>query len=59
MLTSGGRPGEAERCRKVGISAYLLKPVMKADLRNAILAVLGQGHTDNPAAAASDSAYLA
>ncbi|HEX3353150.1 MAG TPA: response regulator [Terriglobales bacterium] len=48
MLTSGGRPGEAERCRKVGISAYLLKPVMKVDLRNAILAVLGQGHTDNP-----------
>ena len=42
MLTSGGQPGEAERCRKVGISAYLLKPVMKADLRNAILTVLGQ-----------------
>ncbi len=46
MLTSGGQPGEAERCRKVGISAYLLKPVMKADLRNAILAVLGQVQSD-------------
>jgi two-component system sensor histidine kinase/response regulator len=43
MLTSGGQLGEAERCRQVGISAYLLKPVLKADLRAAILAVLGGG----------------
>jgi two-component system sensor histidine kinase/response regulator len=48
MLTSGGRPGDAERCRNVGISAYLLKPVMKAELRNAILTVLGQAQSDNP-----------
>ena len=47
MLTSGGLPGEAERCRKAGISAYLLKPVMKADLRNAILTVLGQVQSNN------------
>ena len=50
MLTSGGQAGEAERCRKVGISAYLLKPVMKAELRNAILTVLGQVQSDNIAA---------
>ena len=37
MLTSGGRPGEAKRCRQLGISAYLLKPVGKADLLAAIL----------------------
>jgi two-component system sensor histidine kinase/response regulator len=36
MLSSGGQPGEAQRCRQVGISAYLLKPVMKADLHRAI-----------------------
>ena len=24
MLTSGGQPGEANRCRQLGISAYLL-----------------------------------
>jgi two-component system, sensor histidine kinase and response regulator len=42
MLTSGGQLGEAERCRQVGISAYLLKPVMKADLRAAILTLLGR-----------------
>jgi len=49
MLTSDGRPGDAERCRELGISAYLLKPVMKADLRTAILTVLGHGHSDNGA----------
>ncbi len=40
MLTSGGRPGEAKRCRQLGISAYLLKPVGKADLLAAILKAL-------------------
>jgi two-component system sensor histidine kinase/response regulator len=34
----------------VGISAYLLKPVMKAELQNAILTVLGQVQSDNIAA---------
>lgn len=40
LLTSAGQPGEAARCRELGISAYLLKPIMKADLLRAILAVL-------------------
>ena len=42
MLTSGGHPGEATRCKQLGISAYLLKPVSKADLMSAILTALGQ-----------------
>jgi len=42
MLTSGGRPGEANRCKELGISAYLLKPVAKADLLAAVLAALSQ-----------------
>jgi two-component system, sensor histidine kinase and response regulator len=42
MLTSGGQPGEASRCQQLGISAYLLKPVLKADLRAAILKALSQ-----------------
>jgi len=49
MLTSCGQHGEAERCREMGITAYLLKPLMRADLRFAILTVLGQGQTDNAA----------
>jgi len=52
MLTSGGQPGEANRCRQVGISAYLLKPVLKADLLAAILAALGQRLTETDASCA-------
>jgi two-component system, sensor histidine kinase and response regulator len=46
MLTSGGQPGEAARCRQLGVSAYLTKPVLKADLMAAILASLSQGALD-------------
>jgi len=52
MLTSGGQPGEASRCKQLGISAYLLKPVLKADLLTAILAVLSKRQvetSDSPA----------
>jgi two-component system, sensor histidine kinase and response regulator len=53
LLTSAGRPGEAARCLELRISAYLLKPVMKADLLTAILTVLGhqpglEGAADPP-----------
>ena len=41
VLTSAGQPGDAARCRESGVSAYLLKPVLKTDLLNAILAALG------------------
>ncbi len=41
MLTSGGQRGDAARCREVGISAYLTKPVRQFELREAILNVLG------------------
>jgi PAS domain S-box-containing protein len=45
MLTSGGQRGDADRCRQVGISAYLTKPVRQLELREAILRVLGlQAH---------------
>ena len=46
MLTSGGQPGEADRCKQLGISAYLLKPVLKADLLAAILTALSQRHVE-------------
>jgi CheY-like chemotaxis protein len=52
MLTSGGQPGEASRCKQLGISAYLLKPVLKADLLAAILTALSQRQvetSDSPA----------
>ncbi|HTE88256.1 MAG TPA: response regulator [Terriglobales bacterium] len=50
MLTSAGQPGEAARCNELGISAYLLKPLLKADLLAALLRVLGHGGQETAAA---------
>jgi two-component system sensor histidine kinase/response regulator len=41
MLTSAGHRGDAARCQKLGIAAYLLKPVRKVELREAIAKLLG------------------
>jgi two-component system, sensor histidine kinase and response regulator len=45
MLTSGGRYGDSARCRELGISTYLSKPVKQADLFDAICHAL-DGTTD-------------
>ena len=42
MLTSAGQRGDATRCRELGIAAYLLKPVSKAELLWGLLAVINQ-----------------
>jgi two-component system sensor histidine kinase/response regulator len=50
MLTSGGQRGDADRCKEVGISAYLTKPVRQKELREAIQQVLGlKNKQDNQA----------
>jgi len=36
MLTSAGQRGDGTRCRDLGISAYLTKPVSQSELREAI-----------------------
>jgi len=41
MLTSAGQRGDASRCRDLGISAYLVKPIQQRELLEAILTVLG------------------
>jgi PAS domain S-box-containing protein len=41
MLTSAGRPGDAARCRALGVAAYLIKPIRQAELLEAILLALG------------------
>ena len=41
MLTSAGQPGDAARCRELGIAAYLPKPIRRSELRGAILLALG------------------
>jgi len=42
MLTSSGLRGDVARCRKLGIAAYLIKPVTQSELVDAILSLLGQ-----------------
>ncbi len=41
MLTSMGQKGDAQRCRELGIQAYLTKPISRAELLTGIGAVLG------------------
>jgi PAS domain S-box-containing protein len=45
MLTSGGQRGDAARCRKLGIAAYLHKPVKERDLLRAIMLALSPGRS--------------
>ena len=40
MLTSGGMRGDADRCRELGVSAYLSKPILPDELLNAIKTAL-------------------
>jgi len=50
MLTSGGQRGDGARCKDLGIAAYLMKPVLQADLREALLQVLASAPcVDKPA----------
>lgn len=39
VLTSGGRRGEGARCRQLGVSAYLTKPIDRLELQEALLRV--------------------
>ncbi|QDU40884.1 Signal transduction histidine-protein kinase BarA [Maioricimonas rarisocia] len=42
LLTSGGRPGDAERRRKLEISAHIMKPVKQSELLDAIMFAVGK-----------------
>jgi signal transduction histidine kinase/CheY-like chemotaxis protein/ligand-binding sensor domain-containing protein len=41
LLASASQNGDSARCRELGIQAYLTKPVRRAELRAAMLTVLG------------------
>jgi PAS domain S-box-containing protein len=47
MLTSASRPGDAARCRKLGVAAYLTKPVKQSELFNIVLGILTGGKASN------------
>ncbi len=42
LLTSAGGSGDADECLRIGISAYLIKPVKKSELYHAIAMVLSK-----------------
>jgi CheY-like chemotaxis protein len=46
MLTSVGQYADVERCRSLGLSAYLTKPIRQHELLEAILRVLGEAKTN-------------
>jgi len=48
LITSLGRKGDADLCKELGISGYLLKPAKQSDLLDAIMMALGQ-HPDEEA----------
>jgi signal transduction histidine kinase/DNA-binding response OmpR family regulator len=48
MLTSAGQPGDAARCRALGIEAYLMKPVKQSELLDAIFSAMGISARDGP-----------
>jgi CheY-like chemotaxis protein/HPt (histidine-containing phosphotransfer) domain-containing protein len=41
MLTSASQQGDAEHCRRLGLTSYIVKPIRKSELYSAILTVLG------------------
>ena len=44
MLTSQGQRGDAARCKDIGVTGYLTKPVAQSDLLDAIMTALGKPH---------------
>jgi len=42
MLTSQAQRGDVQRCRDMGLAAYLTKPVVASDLLDAIMTTLGE-----------------
>ena len=56
MLTSGGQLGDVARCRSLGISAYLTKPVTQSDLFDKIVHVLDRANVMQPSVMESAAA---
>ena len=46
LLASAGKPGDAARCRVLGVAAYLAKPIKRSELHGAILLALGVQSAD-------------
>ena len=56
MVSSAARPGDAEKCRQLGIIRHLTKPVIQSELLNTILDIVGARVVDDILASAADAA---
>jgi signal transduction histidine kinase/two-component SAPR family response regulator/HPt (histidine-containing phosphotransfer) domain-containing protein len=45
LLNSGGQPGDIARCRELGVSAYLIKPIRRTELLHTVARVLQEKET--------------
>ena len=57
MLSSGDRQGDVARCRELGVSNYLTKPVRRAELHAAIVAALSGQNREQDALSESRSPH--
>jgi CheY-like chemotaxis protein len=58
MLSSADLPGDAARCRQLGVAAYLAKPIKQSELLNTILRVLGAPAVEAEQAASADEQLI-
>ena len=58
ILTSEERPTTAQRCRQMGLANYVLMPIRRAELFEAMAGLLGSvGNVAIPSASGSEAAY--
>jgi CheY-like chemotaxis protein len=58
MLTSSGQPGDAKRCREMGLAAYLTKPITQPELFDVVSAALRSIDKPTSSAQSKSSASL-
>ena len=59
LLSSTGLRGDADRCKEIGISGYIPKPIKKLDLYDAILMTMGLGSEEMPTVITRHKVYEA
>ncbi|MFZ0448766.1 MAG: response regulator, partial [Desulfatiglandaceae bacterium] len=59
VLSSMGQKGDADRCKEVGISGYLPKPIKQSDLYDAILMTMGLPSEETPTVITRHKVYEA
>jgi signal transduction histidine kinase/CheY-like chemotaxis protein len=59
LLSSIGQRGDADRCREIGISGYLSKPIKQSDLYDAIMMTMGLHSEEMPTVITRHKVYEA